>query len=293
MSKGKQHEAEAGSPEGDRRGLSLVGAASARGGGPGRSGTTILAGISIFEAPPGGWVGSIEEPTATLTASDLTPFDGFGRDVAIDFDGNSIVVGSPSDATDGTPNDAAYRFVKPLGGWTGVLTETSRFPHFSSGTFLYGTSVATDGGISVVGDPLDAPGGGNPAVRGAAFAYLSDGDSDNVPDVTDNCPDTSNGNQSDVDGDGLGDVCDPDADGDGLFNAADNAPLNFNPDQSDIDGNGVGDVADPCPSDPTDSCDPSGSAANSIGTDGGVVATADGSVAITEAVNDIETPRAQ
>ena len=40
-------------------------------------------------------------------------------------------------------------------------------------------------------------------------------------------------------------------------------------------------VIDPCPSDFTNSCDPNGSASESIGSDGGTVATEDGDVAVT------------
>jgi YVTN family beta-propeller protein len=72
-----------------------------------------------------------------------------------------------------------------------------------------------------------------------------------------------------------------DSDSDGVPDDLDNAPNNPNPDQRDVDGDGVGDVADPCPSDPTDSCDQSGSAAESIGADGGIVATDNGNVTIT------------
>src|SRR2546426_5662364 len=38
-----------------------------------------------------------------------------------------------------------------------------------------------------------------------------------------------------------------DSDGDGIPDAADNCPEVPNPDQSDLDGNGVGDVCDPAP----------------------------------------------
>lgn len=78
----------------------------------------------------------------------------------------------------------------------------------------------------------------------------TDGDSDGTGDNGDNCPSTSNPDQSDIDGDGAGDVCDADMDGDGvnqqgsLFKKADNCPAVYNPDQADADKNGVGDVCD-------------------------------------------------
>ena len=37
-----------------------------------------------------------------------------------------------------------------------------------------------------------------------------------------------------------------DADNDGVFNGADNCPDVYNPDQEDVDGDGVGDACDPC-----------------------------------------------
>lgn len=46
-------------------------------------------------------------------------------------------------------------------------------------------------------------------VRGAAFA-AGDADGDGVPDAVDNCPDVANADQTDTDGDQLGDACDPD-----------------------------------------------------------------------------------
>jgi hypothetical protein len=75
----------------------------------------------------------------------------------------------------------------------------------------------------------------------------------------DNCPDTPNPDQSDVDEDGIGDACDTcplvpnpdqaDTDGDGKANACDVCPSDPDPAQLDTDHDGVGDVCDSCPLD--------------------------------------------
>ena len=46
----------------------------------------------------------------------------------------------------------------------------------------------------------------------------ADSDADNVGDNADNCINDANADQANLDGDALGDVCDPDMDGDGVFN---------------------------------------------------------------------------
>ena len=60
----------------------------------------------------------------------------------------------------------------------------------------------------------------------------------------DNCPETYNPDQVDLDADGIGDVCDTDMDGDGVPNAGDNCPVTPNEDQIDRDRDGVGDECD-------------------------------------------------
>jgi Thrombospondin type 3 repeat len=98
----------------------------------------------------------------------------------------------------------------------------------------------------------------------AAHPEPGDIDGDGVRDEFDNCPQARNADQSDVDRDGLGDKCDPDADADGDPNAADNCPLVANPGQED-DGpegnpnNGLGDACDrdsdgDTHADPLDNC---------------------------------------
>jgi hypothetical protein len=95
----------------------------------------------------------------------------------------------------------------------------------------------------------------------ATFAIDIDGDG--VADAVDNCPNVYNPLQLDANGNGIGDVCDPDpgcggegqpaceqscdTDNDGIFNALDNCPNAYNPQQLDAYKNGVGDCCDPTP----------------------------------------------
>jgi hypothetical protein len=104
---------------------------------------------------------------------------------------------------------------------------------------------------------------------------LPDPDKDLIPnDGTDNCPTVTTNNQTDSDGDGIGDACDEDVDGDGICNpgfdnpqqhctmnpdgSGDNCPYDYNPDQAtmivngttciqDADKDGVRDDQDNCP----------------------------------------------
>jgi hypothetical protein len=56
---------------------------------------------------------------------------------------------------------------------------------------------------------------------------------------------TANPDQANLDGDALGDACDPDIDGDGVVNGQDAFPTNPN-ESADTDGDGIGNNADNC-----------------------------------------------
>jgi len=80
------------------------------------------------------------------------------------------------------------------------------------------------------------------------LAQALDSDGDGVDDFSDNCPEAVNPDQSDVDRDTLGDVCDSDMDGDGLTNLEEDA-LGTDPMAADSDGDGVVDGFDGYPFD--------------------------------------------
>ncbi len=96
------------------------------------------------------------------------------------------------------------------------------------------TAVWIDGAMLVWG-------GDGPTATGGRYG-VEDRDGVSCPD---NCPATTNPDQADVDGDGIGDACD-------------NCPVDPNPLQVDSDFDGAGDVCDPCPFDPGDDEDEDG-----------------------------------
>ncbi|MBX2798570.1 MAG: MSCRAMM family adhesin SdrC [Myxococcales bacterium] len=83
----------------------------------------------------------------------------------------------------------------------------------------------------------------------------NDGDGDGICASDDGCPAVFDPNQDDFDGDGAGDLCDPDWDGDGVDDTVDLC-VGFD-DRVDTDGDGIpdgpdvaGDACDICPLDP-------------------------------------------
>jgi hypothetical protein len=72
-----------------------------------------------------------------------------------------------------------------------------------------------------------------------------DSDGDGTIDSVDNCPIVQNVNQTDTDGNAVGDDCENDYDGDGAPNGADNCQCGYNPEQFDENQDGIGNFCDP------------------------------------------------
>jgi hypothetical protein len=122
----------------------------------------------VFVKPSGGWEGTLTH-TAKLVASDGEASDLFGFAVAIR--GDTIVVGA---AGDNGSQGSAYVFVKPSGGWSGVLTETAKLTAADgAGGDNFAGTVAIDGDTLAVGAPIDTIGANTQ--QGSIYIFVKPG----------------------------------------------------------------------------------------------------------------------
>jgi len=137
---------------------------------------------------------------AKLTASDAAPGDIFGHKVSIS--GNTALVGSERNDDAGTDSGSAYVFVRSGTAWKQAKLTASDAA--VSDTFAHWVSIS--GNTAMVGAHANDDAGTD---SGSAYVYfLVDTDNDGILDVIDNCPNTTNTGQEDIDVDGIGDVCD-------------------------------------------------------------------------------------
>jgi hypothetical protein len=87
------------------------------------------------------------------------------------------------------------------------------------------------------------PSASKPPVSAPQPAAPTDSDHDGVSETIDNCPSRGNGDQVDHDGDGAGDVCDPNDDHDGLSDAQERE-YGTDPTVTDTDADGKDDAVE-------------------------------------------------
>ncbi len=108
-------------------------------------------------------------------------------------------------------------------------------PDRTFGNVVYGgVSLQSDEGVLMLKREL---------LQDNARYIPADSDDDGIPDTLDNCPNTPNEDQRDIDGNRRGDACD-DFDRDGVMTTDDNCPQVPNRDQRDTDADGIGDECD-------------------------------------------------
>jgi choice-of-anchor C domain-containing protein len=117
----------------------------------------------------------------------------------------------------GAGQQAAFRIAGTRGDDHGVLKITLTPDSDGDGVFDDEDEFPSDSG-----EWTDSDGDG---IGDNGDAYPNDFDNDGHDDGDDNCPAVANGDQADLDGDGIGDVCDSDVDGDGVDNDDDECPL--------------------------------------------------------------------
>ena len=141
--------------------------------------------------------------------------------------------------------------------------------HSRSGAIMYASDTGANNGVSQSEcNAYHSPSPGAGMVP-RDIGVCRDLDVDHVQDGFDNCPGLANFEQSDTDGDGVGNACDAcpftfggDTDSDGVCDLDDNCTSVANPGQADSDGDHIGDACDACPLDGLNDADADGHCAN-------------------------------
>lgn len=118
----------------------------------------------IFVKPSSGWGGVLTE-TAKLIASNRVTNAIFGYSVGIS--GDTVIVGAPN-------QDSAYIFVRPSGGWGGILTQTARLTATDAiSSDEFGFSVGISNNVAVIG--ADSDDIGAKSNQGSAYVFVKPG----------------------------------------------------------------------------------------------------------------------
>jgi|GEM_PF-4504908 hypothetical protein len=130
-----------------------------------------------------------------------------------------------------TPENLDHALIQVLHTWDKEITE-----------FEWGDKVGSGTTGFKIGDGKSSADGRDFCDSSIAFMGSSeDVDGDGIPNDQDLCPLKASSDNSNTDGDKLGDICDPDDDNDFHRDENDNCPKTKNAAQKDTDKNGVGD----------------------------------------------------
>lgn len=206
--------------------------------------------VYLFERPPGGWIGTLNE-TGKLTAADGAAGDTFGGGVTSD--GHILVVGARrDDAGAGADQGSAYVFLRNDAAALTLSPSEATNP------------VGTDHTIAATVHDMDGLAVPDMSVRFAVTGTVTTGGVCTT-DSTGSCAFTYTGPSepgvdaiaafADADGDGVHDAGEPqasatktwqhgDRDGDGIGDHVDNCVDVANVDQTDTDGDGQGNACD-------------------------------------------------
>lgn len=178
----------------------------------------------------------------------------------VTFANNAVYCGSSTAMNVSGADDATLASNVVRGGMSGVAVDGAAFIAGASAASVFRDPASQDFSLLPGADLIDAgetmltnlPAldyAGNARVSGVAIdvgAYefvQDDTDGDGVADSVDNCSAVANADQRDTNGDGYGNVCDPDLNNDGVVNAVDLGVLRavfFAADaDADLNGDGV------------------------------------------------------